>query len=468
MARTKNSAASKPLHPSYDSLWHLSAIGVMDPDGTSAAWKEAGSGRPVRVATIDTSVAVDHLNLKTNINRALALDLCSTRLGAFPYLPEDGRLGDGMGDFTTDVADDLPLTSQLLSEFRERLEPGQPALLGILPATSAAFSNHGTAIAGLICATPAHATVRQGAMIEGVPTGQARDGQPTFALPYAGVNPFCEVVPISTTFDPDPEVLTLAFLYADMIGADVVLLPRDVPDPMRTYPELAFSADGAALGSAVYPNDFPERERALWDELAQLIVRISQRRPIVCAGGNAQEVGGIYPARLASPMNGIVSVGAMNAKGHVSSYSAREVTVFAPSSDGEEFDRREVRLDELATDYDDSVVPKPNQNQRFSHYEIISTDVPGPDGYTSSPFADAETTASLREFNSLYCRFGGTSAASAITAGFLSLAKTTGRLPPDADGIASKTWLLSQCRPVSDDELPFLAWDGRYLLAQSS
>ena len=236
------------------------------------------------------------------------------------------------------------------------------------------------------------------------------------------MNPFCEVVPISTTFDPDPEVLTLAFLYADMINADVILLPRDVPDPRRTYPELdLFEVDGTPLGSAVYPNDLPDRDSELWDELATLIVRVSHRRPVVCAGGNAQEIGGIYPARLASMENGIIAVGAANAKGLRSSYSARHVTVFAPSSDGEEFDRTEVRLDELAVDYDDSVVPKPNDNERFSHREIISTDVPGPEGYSSSPFPDAETGQSLREFNSLYCRFGGTSAASAITAGFLSL-----------------------------------------------
>ena len=222
----------RPLRPSYDSLWHLTAIGVMDRDGSSAAWEEASGGPPVRVAMIDTSVAVDHLNLVANINRSLALDLCSTRLGAFPYLPKEATLGGEMNGFHTDVADDLPLTSDLLAEFRKRLSPGQPALLGIQPATSPAFSNHGTAIAGLICATPARARVREGATIEGVDgTELDYEGQATFPLPYAGVNPFCEVVPISTTFDPDPEVLTLAFLYADMIGADVILLPRDVPDP---------------------------------------------------------------------------------------------------------------------------------------------------------------------------------------------------------------------------------------------
>lgn len=458
-------AAQKPLYPSYDSLWHLTAIGVMDSDGSSTAWEEASGGPRVRVAMIDTSVAVDHLNLVANINRSLALDLCSTRLGAFPYHPKNAKLSGDMGALDTDVAGDLPVTSGLLAEFRARLRPGQPALLGVQPATSPAFSNHGTAIAGLVCGAPAHARVREGATIEGVDNSeQDYEGRRTFPLPYAGVNPFCEVVPISTTFDPDPEVLTLAFLYADMIEADVILLPRDVPDPRRTYPELdLFDVDGVPLGSAVYPNDFPDRDRELWDELATLIVRVSHRRPVVCAGGNAQEEGGIYPARLASIENGIIAVGAANAKGFRSSYSARHVTVFAPSSDGEEFDRVEVRLDELAVDYDASVVPKPNHNERFSHREVISTDVPGPDGYTSSPFADAETTQSLREFNSLYCRFGGTSAASAITAGFLSLAKSTGRLPQDADGIAAKSWLLSTCRPVTldDEETLYLAWDGK-------
>lgn len=104
--------------------------------------------------------------------------------------------------------------------------------LGVKPCTSATFSTHGTCVAGLVGARPALAQLQ-------LPTGDIA----TLPLPYTGVDPMCEIVQISTNFDPDPETLLLAFLYTELIGADVVLMPRTIPDPSRIVPEL-----GAKLG----------------------------------------------------------------------------------------------------------------------------------------------------------------------------------------------------------------------------
>ena len=94
----------------------------------------------------------------------------------------------------------------------------------------------------------------------------------------------------------------------------------------------------------------------------------------------------------------------------------------APSNDSEVFDRSEVRLDEQHKDYEDVGVPRPNSNFKYSSLDIITTDVPGRFGYSTSPFDAERPETGLREFGSYFCRFGGTSASSAIVGGFLRIA----------------------------------------------
>jgi hypothetical protein len=258
-------------------------------------------------------------------------------------------------------------------------------------------------------------------------------------------------VPISTNFDTDPEALILAFLYADLIGADVIILPRVIPDPLRTVPELTSyvvdEAAGTSLTDAISHSPQSAVERELWDELLELIVRISLRRPVVCAAGNAHEEYGVYPANFASDENGIIAVGAVNAKGWNCSYSpTRNLTIWAPSTDAERVDRAEVRQDIRRHDYDAQTAPQPNHNDRYSYFDLIATDVPGPGGYASSPYPGPHPgpDGALREFGSYYCRFGGTSGASALVGGFLSLGHSTGRLPQGCGGVEAKSWLLAQ------------------------
>ena len=75
-------------YPEYDALWHLVAMGVLTPDHAPNDWTpDPEATRPTRIAVIDTSVAVEHPNLSGAVNKTLALDLFSTRLGR----PRPGR-----------------------------------------------------------------------------------------------------------------------------------------------------------------------------------------------------------------------------------------------------------------------------------------------------------------------------------------------------------------------------------------
>jgi len=436
-----SSNIGQEAYSDYDALWHLKTLGILDKDNAPIEWvAPASSNRKTRVAMIDTSVATGHPNLKGAVNRKLAFDLFSTRLGAFPYLDPDAKIGPLNLNSGTRVAEGLNETSHLLTQLNDRLSHSAPAQLGgITPTVSQEFSVHGTAIAGLIGARPCLVPTSSGEM----------------KLPYSGVDPYCEIVPISTNFDPDPEQLILAFLYAELINADVILLPRIIPDPFRTLPELSqHTMNGDDLGTLIAPSIISPQEATLWEQLAELIVAISLKRPVVCAAGNSNEEFAIYPANLANEHNGIISVGALNAKGYRSGYSgAGSTTVMAPSNDAEIFDKTEVRLDEQRQNYSPIGVPENNSNFKYSNFEIVSTDVPGRFGYSSSPFIAERSDLELREFGSYFCRFGGTSAASAIVAGFLSLGKTTQELVENADGLVSKNWLLSKCKTVPEDDM---------------
>jgi hypothetical protein len=440
-----NTTAKPATYPRYDSLWHLVAMGVLTPQHQPKSWTAATLARPTRVAMIDTSVAFDHPNISAAINRDLSLDLFSATLGSFSAKSKTDTLGNlGLTD-PNSLVQGLPHSGALLDDFVARMAVGQPAWhRGVAPATSAVFSAHGTAIAGLIGARPVLIDAEDDAF------PSAKNGK--VALPYCGVDPMAEIVSISTNFDVDPVPLILAFLYAEMINADVILLPRVIPDPYRTVPELSSyvldDLGGATLTDAISPHPVAAVQRELWEELAELIVRISMRRPVVCAAGNANEEYGLYPANCASDDNGIIAVGAVNAKGWNCSYSPmHNLTCWAPSSDGERFDRAEVRLDEKRSDYKAEGVPVPNNNARYSYYDVISTDVPGKGGYAVSPYGGADdlTGHGMREFGSYFCRFGGTSAASAQVAGFLSLGQSIGDYPQGSNGVDAKAWLLGKC-----------------------
>lgn len=442
-------------YPSYDALWHLKTLGVISDAGRPNDWSADAVTRPTRVAIIDTSVAAEHPNLLSAVDRTLSLDLFSARLGSFSFAKDgNAAIGDLQLNWSTPVANSLPLTRELLKEFVDRLSKEFTAhYRGIKPCVSPTFSAHGTCVAGLVGARPA---VAQQLGID----GHVWD----LPLPYMGVDPTCEIVQISTNFDPHPESLLLAFLYTQLVGADLILLPRSIPDPSRIVPELTDQQIGNEdLQTATQRVALRPEDKEMWTELAQLIVEVSMHCPVICAAGNANEENGIYPANLATEHNGIISVGALNAKGYRSSYSSlASAMVFAPGNDAEIFDRNEVRLDEMRADYDGVGVPDGNSNYKYSSYDVIATDVPGRGGYSTSPFDREYPDRRMREFGSYFCRFGGTSAASALVCGFLSLGMSMGRLK-DRDGPAAKSWLLSNSQVIGTDDskLRMPSWTGK-------
>ncbi len=461
------------VYPYYDALWHLDATGVRV-GNDSAAWDMANEDRvrpdwtPVKVALIDTSVAWEHPNLKDVIDRSHMIDFFAARLGAFPERK-------GQSDFT---ADELPGKAQteklakqagtvaegLLAELIQRLQSPSPAQSRVRSATSAAFSAHGTAMAGLIGARPVFfengSPVFLGEISPltpgGIPVPVQRfmDDLPS-VLPYAGVNPYCSIVPISTNLELDPEQMILALLYTSLIGADVIALPRDIADPTRFRLSSGTGlpdSDEVDLLKATHPVSYDLQDQALWNELNTIIMVLSERIPIVAASGNGSDNRVIYPASISDKTNGIISVGAQAATGQPSGYSPDKefVDVFAPSGDGERLDTNLRRLDTLSTDYrpeehsSDYVsevktnLTEPLERSTYAIQDLITTDVPGRFGYNGSDFVvddmsenelEEEKTIAITDFGSYFCSFSGTSGAVGVAAGFLSLAFAAGHLP---------------------------------------
>ena len=267
------------------------------------------------MALVDVSVAYRHPNLEPAIARDLMIDFFSARLGTFPAPIAGGtRLGElvknsGRGSDQRRARRRPPRraegTSPEPSTTRRRRRPG--GIRGrVHPATNPEFSAHGTAMAGLIGAVPRPAGTVPAAPTGLIPLpGHAPLPPTTYvpSFPYAGVDPFCEIVPISTSFDPDPEQLILAMLYAHVIDADLIVVARDFPDPLDstiTGRRGAAAEEERQLLAKGYPVRV-EGEAAHWKALRDLTVKIAETRPIVCAAGNGGDEAMILPAALATP-----------------------------------------------------------------------------------------------------------------------------------------------------------------------
>lgn len=479
-------------YPGYHALWHLFEIGVLtDLDSfDSQAWTDAEDRlaapqedgvkpRRSRVALIDTSVS-PHPNLDDALATDLAVDFFANRLGTFDA-PHGDRL-TALIDAASPIGDShaVRLLTELKAHLRQEhadARDGSRIAQRIFPATAAAFSSHGTAMAGLIGARPVAAEniSLAGTHLNRLPNGQIPECEEILAgrdLSYIGVDPTCEIVPISTNFDPEPEQLILALLYAHIIDADLIVLARDFPDPWRSTITGRRTPDGEALVEevealrAAFQVELSEDELELWESLNQLVIEMSLTRPIVCASGNGGDDTVMYPGCLAEDSNGIVLVGAHNSNGARSAFSttrtdAAEITLYAPSGDSERLDAALVRLDRISGNFEPGFhSPSYLEGQDdFSAQDVISTDVPGAAGYNGSAFPEILPSEDhIPDYRSYYCRFSGTSAAAAITAGALSLAYSTGRIPR-GNGVEAKRILRGTDDPGDDARAePKLRW----------
>lgn len=471
----------------YHALWHLFTLGLIDSleSFDSAAWGLAedrlnDGGRPTRVALIDVSVTPGHPNLKGAIAWDLAVDFFSNRLGTFPdpggsrfagLLGTAARIGDATAEALFNE-----MKAHLATEYTAA-QDGSITARRIFPATSAAFSGHGTAMAGLIGARPVAAGDVDliGTTVTPLPNGSTpmvESPLKDHGLPYIGIDPTCEIVPISTSFDPDPEQFLAAMLYAHIIDADLIVLARDFPDPRRSPVTGNLGTGGtvseaeAALLKANYPISYSDAEAALWDSLHDLVQQVSMTRPILCASGNGGDDTMLYPGLLASDDNGIILVGAHTSLGARAGYSntgsaSLPITLYAPSGDSERLDSEIIRLDKLSPEFHANTYSPDDlaNSEPFSPQDVISTDVPGAAGYNGSPFPEIlPTDDTLPDYRSYYCRFSGTSAATAIAAGMMALAMSTGRIAR-GDGVAAKQSLRGSTAPTNDAAAePKLNW----------
>ena len=456
----------KGIYPNYDALWHLEALGLgvaaslADPKADPpAGWADAvANSKTTRVVLIDTAVAGDHPNLQGAINDELSIDFTVSPFRKSAS-SDDEKTATILKDIDTQIAEYIKKKNQI------RPDPK--------------FGSHGTAMAGVIAARPSVTTQFRS---EGI----ALDGSKTeaqavlMALPYAGVDPTCEIIPVAIGASPNPEQIVAAFKYAAALKPDLIVMATDLPNPLKNQVPLAqglrqYTEEELTLltdegGATII--EYKQQHLELWAYLSGEIPDISTQIPIVAAAGNVPHRV-VFPANLATDDNGIFSVGAVRRDHLIASYSpGREtkhnVTVLAFSGDDERFDREEMRWDihrDGFGEYDEapwlrSDASKYKPKEATGVETLISTDVPGRFGYNGSSYGvtridgkvalkdvkpdapnDADTkkmTAILgkgdieiyTEFASNFCRFSGTSAASALFGGLVALGISSGHLKP--------------------------------------
>lgn len=399
----------KGFRPSFHALWHLKALGVASLDPfESKAWEEVSKRPAVRVAVIDTPVAHRHPCLEGAIDLGLARDFSVHDTGAFiepdPANPDDKNSRETLRDMVASPTTDLEtaIRDEIDGKLDRRTLPPLP------------YGAHGTAIAGLIGARPATIAFRKTAFL-----GEANEDAELkcdFPLPYAGVNPFCRIVPISMTAAPNTRMILGALEYARLIRAEIVVIAAEWADEIDR-----------------------DRDCNGWENVDAALLSLSSAAPVFCAAGNLRAGVLSYPASLSGRPDGARpwAVTACDENGRLLSYAPPILPghrmLSCLSSEHPRYDRVETRLDPYAARDPELHLPPPADDYPARH--IIATDPPGRWGYNPSPFEHDPTTEDEHyEIGSLFSRFSGTSAATALAAGLASIAIA---LCPPEDGTAA-------------------------------
>ncbi len=435
------------LYKRYYYLWHLVAINAISvPTGTSSGevcptitgveWDFAG--RDVKIGLIDMGVARHHPNLEApeaplpppdQVIWNDAIDLASHPYGAkyeeLSAYPAANRHRELPEQHLTGIsALVIPGLDPEETEIINRISNGF-GVKRYVDAYDDRYAAHGTGCAGLT----------SGTSYELDQFGNAGN-----IAPYFGVDPLSKVVPITTSISPSPEELIAAFLYAEAKGVDVILFPRDAADPSYWpgYPTSFDDDEETRLHKSKageVHEDILDIQKS-WALLEKVIEWVSKQTPVVCAAGNEGRSELIYPASLSSnSANGVISVGAVNYNGYRSGYSnySGDLTVVAPSDDGEVYNRYQIRLDRRAASAGDFWVENVHKKREppyddipeisFASQRLLSLDVPGPRGYVEGTFAGpVKKRESARDDPSgLYAEFGGTSGAAALVAGAIAM-----------------------------------------------
>lgn len=399
-------------HPAAHALWHLKALGVAEEvqPFDSSIWNGLFSkAEEVRVALLDTPVDLGHPNLAPAIDLARARDFSVDDLGVFAVAAPS--------------AEDLVRRKAFVAGLRAKEETGalmarmveelagaaEDRLRYCYPITPGA---HGTAMAGLIAARPASVKrIRPNLVSQ---PGETPFGVEDCPLPYAGINPFCRLIPISSAL-PNPETILQVLYYTLMVEPHVVVI----------------AADWTQRGD----------DLAKWSAVRDLLFRLTETAVVLCAAGNAGPGETAYPATLSEENPRIVAVTACNAQGTPTVYSAaaQPGSLATLSGDLPAYDRTGLRYDPWANQDPlvqpvsaDPVLEAARKVALTFPNDLVSTDCRGPFGYNPSPYRwTPGAEKPYLEYHSLYCRFSGTSAATAVAAGLWSLALAAG---PPGDG----------------------------------
>lgn len=496
MDTTGSTRAERAVPPPYYHLWHLAALNVVTaefegnaassgakgrapsadaacPRIRSTVWDRIAAeatheGASAVVALVDVGVSARHPNLRTRLDRERSIDLASHPYGARTTPPRDGEEASpfaaetpvaffegldigGLEGIDLPDADDRAYLDDLVASYA-----ASRGVERTLTSVEETFASHGTCCAGLIVAEPAavgtdgEATAPETAFGCGgtpVPNRNAN------VVPYFGVDPFSRLLSVRTSFENDADQFIAAFLYAWHRGADVIVLPRGIPDPVRSHlrPKPGFeegrdrrdARERADLLRRIALDQEPRQpdpeallprhdEARAWKVLRSVLLAISRHVPIVCAAGNDGESQLIYPANLATPENGIIAVGAVTAEGFRAGYAnyGDGLTLVAPSNDGEVLNRHQIRLDPfdpasrafLGDGSDPRIVP-------FSTLELMTTDLPGAFGYEAgaAPGSTIGVAENPGVGGGYYAGFGGTSGAAALIGGVTALCQRARR-----------------------------------------
>jgi subtilisin family serine protease len=486
-------------------LWHLAALNVIDASFSSEQPEDGGeSALPVinstvwdvirakaekkdaeaRIALIDTGISHKHPNLYTRVIAEDSIDFVTHQYGArfvSPDLrwkgPPDRELQHaffaGLDLRELGQLGLSPFDQAYLEGFVTTLRESRGVVRRLLD-NDEYFAAHGTACAGLMVAEPA-AFAAGGKGPAAVTVAGATANADAGVLPYFGVDPFSRVFSVRTGFDPDAKQFIAAFLYAWMKGADVIVLPRGIPDPVRSrlrekenlsaslesyeHGEIAelFARLKSGAGDPDRKGEDDNFSSARgWDILKAVIIAVSRKIPIICAAGNDGESQAIYPACLAAEECGVISVGAITPMGYRAGYSNYGgLTLVAPSDDGEVLNRQQCRQEKAeAAESDLSPLPDevlPGQQViPFAKFSLVTTDLPGAFGYAQ----DGQRAVNRGTRNvGLYTEFGGTSGAASLIGGVAALMQRARRAAglPALGGTQLREVLISACfvdRPV--------------------
>lgn len=407
------------FRPSFHALWHLSALRVVDDLSTfsSQVWKTAAKAAeddpPIRIAIVDTAVDYRHACLRSAVDKGLMRDFSQSALGAFAVLDPSELSKDeraSRGSLLSASEEVAPWIREAIETEVDWIEKNKNNSMLLQKRKLGVFGAHGTAVAGLIGARPTTVQLRSPAFAYGI-SGESIAVLESYSecrpLPYSGINPFCSLVPICVAVTPSPEMLLGAIQYALLLQPDIVVI--------------ADSWDRAKSNDC-------SAEADTWSEVEKAFLLLCQKSIVLCAAGNEDLETPVYPASLSSSTSGPWAVGACNHLGDDLSYTPSQADAVKDgfwmlktlSTELPRFDRDKTCIDPFeAIDKD---LGSPIADANYPLWDIVSTDLPGRAGYNPSPFVHDPTGSGEHfEIGSLFCRFAGTSASTAIAAGLISL-----------------------------------------------